>query len=167
MRKQLSLFRPPQRPAWARGYSVYTVGLVIFSAVGYRDGGIRLVGGSYPWEGRVEIYLSGTWGTITDSEWANNDAQVVCRQLGYFRPGLTFSDNAKHKTRLYYILSITGALQQTEAYFGEGSGPIHLDYVVCSGTEYNLTDCQIGNRTRQSSHSEDVGVKCQTSKERV
>ena len=34
-----------------------------------RCGDIRLVGGSYQWEGRVEIYLSGTWGTITDSDW--------------------------------------------------------------------------------------------------
>ena len=53
----------------------------------YRDGDIRLVGGSYHWEGRVEIYLSGTWGTITDSDWTNSDAQVVCHKLGYFRPG--------------------------------------------------------------------------------
>ena len=62
---------------------------------------------------------------------------------------------------------ISGASLKTGAYFGSGSGPIHLDYVVCSGTEYNLTDCQTGNRTRQSNHSEDVGVKCQTSKYRV
>ena len=60
--------------------------------------------------------------------------------------------------------SLLGASGRTGAYYGFGSGPIHLDYVVCSGTEYNLTDCQIGNVTRQSSHSEDVGVKCQTSK---
>ena len=53
----------------------------------------------------------------------------------------------------------------TGGYYGSGSGPIHLDYVVCSGTEYSLTDCQTRNKTRQSSHSEDVGVKCQTSKE--
>ena len=53
----------------------------------YRDGDIRLVGGSYQWEGRVEIYFSGTWGTITDSDWTSNDAQVVCRKMGYFRPG--------------------------------------------------------------------------------
>ena len=52
---------------------------------GYGD--IRLVGGSYQWEGRVEIFISGTWGTITDSEWTNNDAQVVCRKLGHFKPG--------------------------------------------------------------------------------
>ena len=59
---------------------------------------------------------------------------------------------------------LTGATGQPGAYFGQGSGPIHLDYVLCSGTEYKLTDCETGNRTRLSSHSEDVGVKCQTSK---
>ena len=53
----------------------------------YRYGDIRLVGGSYQWEGRVEIFISGTWGTITDSEWTNNDAQVVCRKLGHFKAG--------------------------------------------------------------------------------
>ena len=53
----------------------------------YQDGDIRLVGGSYQWEGRVEIYFSGTWGTITDSDWTSNDAQVVCRKLGHFKPG--------------------------------------------------------------------------------
>ena len=56
-----------------------------------------------------------------------------------------------------------GAFGKSGAYFGSGSGPIHLDSVVCSGTEYNLTDCQTGNKTRHSSHSQDVGVKCQTS----
>ena len=62
------------------------------------------------------------------------------------------------------VVIFLGASGRREAYFGPGSGPIHLDYVVCSGTEYDLTDCQTGNGTRQSSHSEDVGVKCQTSK---
>ena len=47
-----------------------------------------MIGGSYPWEGRVEIYLSGEWGTVTDSQWTNEDAQVVCRGLGYFKPGI-------------------------------------------------------------------------------
>ena len=54
----------------------------------YQDGDIRLVGGSYQWEGRVEIYFSGTWGTITDSDWTSDDAQVVCRKLGHFKPGV-------------------------------------------------------------------------------
>ena len=53
----------------------------------YRDGDVRLVGGSYQWEGRVEVYMSGVWGTITDSDWTDNDARVVCRKLGHFRAG--------------------------------------------------------------------------------
>ena len=47
----------------------------------YRQGDIRLVGGSYNWEGRVEIYWSGTWGAISDSSWTAAEASVVCRQL--------------------------------------------------------------------------------------
>ena len=45
------------------------------------------MGGSYQWEGRVEIFLSGDWGTITDSIWTVSDAEVVCRKLGHFKPG--------------------------------------------------------------------------------
>ena len=63
-----------------------------------------------------------------------------------------------------FFITFTGASGYTGAYFREGSGPIHLDYVVCSGTEFDLVDCEIRDNTRQSSHSEDVGVKCQTSK---
>ena len=55
----------------------------------YRDGDIRLVGGSYQWEGRVEIYLSGSWGTIADSDWTEEDAAVTCHTLGHILPGLT------------------------------------------------------------------------------
>ena len=39
------------------------------------------MGGAYNWEGRVEIYLMGEWGAISDSTWTVGDANVVCRQL--------------------------------------------------------------------------------------
>ena len=32
--------------------------------------------------------MSGVWGTITDSNWTDNDAKVVCWTLGHFRPGI-------------------------------------------------------------------------------
>ena len=44
---------------------------------------MRLVGGSVPSEGRVEVCKNNLWGTVTDDWWGYRDAIVVCRQLGY------------------------------------------------------------------------------------
>ena len=46
-------------------------------------GSLRLVGGRSSNEGRVEICINGVWGKVCHSSWDNNDAKVVCRQLGY------------------------------------------------------------------------------------
>ena len=47
------------------------------------NGDVRLVGGSNPFEGRIEVCFYNQWGTICDSFWGNEEARVICRQLGY------------------------------------------------------------------------------------
>ena len=51
------------------------------------EDGLRLVNGLVPTEGRVEICRNSAWGTICDDLWGNDDAKVVCRQLGYETEG--------------------------------------------------------------------------------
>ena len=47
------------------------------------DGQIRLRGGANMREGRVEICINRSWGTICDSYWDYREAEVACRQLGF------------------------------------------------------------------------------------
>ena len=47
------------------------------------DGDVRLVGGTSINEGRVELCYIYQWTTICDRGWDDNDASVICGQLGY------------------------------------------------------------------------------------
>ena len=104
---------------------------------------MRLAGGSHSGEGRVEVYFAGEWGTVCDLGWDINDAKVVCNMLGY-----------------------PVAIHAISAYFGEGSGPIWLPYLVCSGTESNIASCYRSgygwgqNHYCTGGHSQDAGVVC-------
>lgn len=56
---------------------------------------VRLAGGRIDSEGRVEFRSGDTWGTVCDDGWDDNDANVICTQLGYFGKPLSFLYNAE------------------------------------------------------------------------
>ena len=61
----------------------------------------------------------------------------------------------------YYC--ITGSVTyRTATQFGQGTGPILMSAVRCSGQESNLLDCPYQPFPYSTcSHSYDVGVKCE------
>lgn len=100
---------------------------------------VRLADGKDRCEGRVEIYHNSTWGSVCDDLWSLPAAQVVCRQLG------------------------CGAALAAprSSLFGDGSGPIFLDDVRCTGNETNLGQCHhLGLSVHNCGHHEDAGAVC-------
>ena len=95
-----------------------------------------MVGGSGSFEGRVEVYYQGAWGTVCDDGWDLDDAHVVCHTFGY-----------SHASAFYQ-----------SANFGEGTGEIILDNVNCEGSESNIAFCQHrGYLYHDCGHAEDAG----------
>ena len=54
------------------------------------DGKVRLRGSTNVLIGRVEVCVNGTWTTVCDEYWDDNDARVICQQLGHSPYGNNF-----------------------------------------------------------------------------
>ncbi|XP_047659919.1 deleted in malignant brain tumors 1 protein-like [Tachysurus fulvidraco] len=105
---------------------------------------IRLVGSGGDCAGRLEVFHSGSWGTVCDDSWGIEDVQVVCRQL---QCGEALSNHIP-------------------AWFGPGTGSIWLNEVECEGNETSLWNCRYQLcEEGECGHHKDVGVVCSEFKE--
>ena len=102
-------------------------------------GSIRLVSGSTPQEGLVQVCYNNHWGEICPISWGREEAHVVCRQLGLPTVG-AFHNNTFGKG---YVLTVNF----TTAY-------------NCQGNEASLLDCPftVNQRCNSISHA---GVHCE------
>ena len=81
---------------------------------------VRLIGEpSARWEGLVQVYHKNTWGWVCDDEWDRQDADVVCRELGYTGSTALYNDDANLK----------------------GNNTIWMGNVQCTGSESSLYYC--------------------------
>ncbi|CBY13815.1 unnamed protein product [Oikopleura dioica] len=102
------------------------------SAENLPNGTIRLKGSTLDYMGRVEVVQNGQWGTVCGFQWDRDDAQVVCRQLGY------------HVDRVI-------ALSRPE--FGPADDlSVFYNHVGCKGNENSLDKCASKTEFSESGH---------------
>uniref|UniRef100_A0A3B4DWN1 SRCR domain-containing protein n=1 Tax=Pygocentrus nattereri TaxID=42514 RepID=A0A3B4DWN1_PYGNA len=106
--------------------------------VGVICSGVRLVGGSCC-SGRVEVFHGETWSTVCDADFDQQDAEVVCRELGCGLP-----------------VEVLRA-----AAFGRGEGQVWSENLQCRGNESQIYFCPISSSLKHNcSHDSDVGLVC-------
>ncbi|XP_019861772.1 PREDICTED: neurotrypsin-like [Amphimedon queenslandica] len=118
------------------------------------EGSIRLIPyNSYSEDiGRVEVCVDGTWGSICYHYFTDNDAQVVCRHLGYTAlgsvsmGGLHYDDNIPlHIVNLNCTGNEESIWDCPSSTQGQGSCTVYTDVsVACHGFSVEYSDCANG-----------------------
>ncbi|XP_072017981.1 uncharacterized protein [Amphiura filiformis] len=131
-----------------RTLSLY-IAFFLFQSSRAADGDVRLAGwlqreaeGGY--KGRVEVEHNGQWGTICNTGWDVNDANVVCKQLGY-----------QGATSTYDVTSDSDITNIART--------VWYQNVQCDGTENNLSQCAktiFDGIDAACTNRQDVAVTC-------
>ncbi|XP_041826618.1 scavenger receptor cysteine-rich type 1 protein M130-like [Melanotaenia boesemani] len=99
---------------------------------------VRLLNGSSLCSGRLEVKSDQTWSSVCEADFDQQDAEVVCRELGCGPPSV-----------------LQGAL------YGEGEAPMWTKEFQCGGHESALLDCRSSDSDRNTcSSGRAAGLTC-------
>ena len=119
------------------------------------NGNIRLVGGTY--YGRVEVCAVGIWSSICrDTYWSNEDASVICKQLGFSPYGKAVCIDVL----LLKVIPNQGSIAVPVNWYYEHSNFFLLSGLNCTGTEDDVLKCPFVQSTDVCSSANDANVVC-------
>ena len=112
----------------------------ILASVSCDEGSIRLVGGASDLEGRLEVCLDQTWGTVTDFLFNLPDARVVCRQLGHndtseCHTNYTCTANIVVSIRSKYTFCVYGSNMLSSQFCVKFIAIFQIFYSCCNSTQ--------------------------------
>ena len=112
--------------------------------------------------GRVEICIDGHYGTLCDHSWDNEEASVVCTQLGLSPYGMILCCIELLDSLAQRLCLLTGAIADTSETFSDDSTPTLLNDLSCNGTEVSVGQCNNNTVVGIScGQYEDAGIVCQ------
>ena len=112
---------------------------------------VRLQGGSYSNEGRVEVYCNGQWGAVCSDGFGYNDALTICKQLGY----------SNYMTYSYVsLLVITLGLIILFFQCRSTSRNVWMTNLPCTSTTSCIQSCQNCSKTPVTNCNNEVSVQC-------
>ena len=88
--------------------------------------------------------FNGTFGFVCDEGWSDSDAAVVCGYMGYSSPyysELILNSITARNFNITYISTISGSEATGGRVFGLSDETPVLQNMMCSGSEYTLSDC--------------------------
>ena len=100
---------------------------------------IRLTGGPTIYEGRVEVFINGQWGTVCGDGIDTNEAETLCQSLGF----------GPHR----YITNGTTLGNSTDI-------PLVINDLMCSEYYDHFMDCAFNQLSPMCSSQSNLGLKC-------
>lgn len=91
------------------------------------------------WYGKLEINYDNEWGRVCNNNWDDNDASVVCKQLGY----------------------VDGRVEREHVDASQSPGYVRMDNVDCKGDERSVLECKhSGYWKPEKPQCNDAAVRC-------